>query len=264
MIRELADLLMPRTCLVCGRYLGVEEQHLCIWCAADLPLTYYWERVHNPMADEFNAVLERHRSPGENIPYVQAAALLFYHHENPYKLIPQALKYQGNIAAGRFFAARLGRYLAALPQWQSVDVVIPVPLHWRRKWERGYNQAQVIAAQLARELCASLCTRVLYRTRSTRTQTRLDVEDRLRNVAGVFRIRDGPLRRLLQGLGPGHDADFGFGSSSGAGTSRPLHVLLVDDTFTTGATLAACYQALRSALGHSVRISIATLAVVQD
>ncbi len=237
MIRELADLLMPRTCLVCGRYLGVEEQHLCIWCAADLPLTYYWERAHNPMADEFNAVLERHRAPGENIPYVQAAALLFYHHENPYKLIPQALKYQGNIAAGRFFAARLGRYLAALPQWQSVDVVIPVPLHWRRKWERGYNQAQVIAAQLARELCASLCTRVLYRTRSTRTQTRLDVEDRLRNVAGVFRIRS-PV--------------------------RARHILLVDDTFTTGATLAACYQALRSALGHSVRISIATLAVVQD
>ena len=248
MIRELADLLMPRTCLVCGRYLGVEERHLCIWCAADLPLTYYWERVHNPMADEFNALLERHRAPGEQLLYVQAAALLFYHHENPYKLIPQALKYQGNIAAGQYFAARLGRFLAAQPQWQSVDVVIPVPLHWRRKWERGYNQAEVIAAQLARALGASLCTRALYRTRSTRTQTRLDGEDRLRNVAGVFRVRDGPIQRMLPG----------------DGSPRPLHILLVDDTFTTGATLAACYQALRSAPGHSVRISVATLAVVQD
>ena len=56
---------MPRCCLVCGRQLGVREQHLCTYCAADLPLTYYWEQEHNPMADSFNAVLERLRtSPG--------------------------------------------------------------------------------------------------------------------------------------------------------------------------------------------------------
>ena len=246
MIRELTDLLMPRACLVCGRQLVASEMFLCIWCASDLPLTYYWERMHNHMADEYNAVLERHREQGETFPYAQAAALLFYHHENPYKLIPKALKYYGNIPAGRYFATMLGRHLAQMPFWRGVDVVIPVPLHWMRQWERGYNQAQVIAAQLAKELGATLRTDILYRTRRTRTQTKLDADSRLKNVEGVFRIRDGPLRRMLPGQGPG------------------IHILLVDDTFTTGATLAACHKAIRSALGHSVQISIATLAVVQD
>lgn len=232
----LLDLLMPRECLVCGRRLGAREQHLCIRCAADLPLTYYWEQVHNPMADEFNALLERLRADGEPMEYAQAAALLFYHHENPYKLIPRALKYGGNVEAGRFFAARLGRYLAAQPSWRGIDTVIPVPLHWWRRWKRGYNQAEVIAEELAKALGANLRTDVLLRARRTRSQTTLDAEARRRNVAGAFRLSH---------------------------VFPARHILLVDDTFTTGATLSACYQAVRNTLGPTVKISVATLAVVQ-
>lgn len=238
MIREMTDLLMPRACLVCGRQLGAQEEHLCIWCAADLPLTYYWEQAHNPMADEFNAVLERHRAEGERMPYAYAAALLFYHHENPYKFIPRALKYGGNLQAGRFFAAQLGRFLSRAPHLADVDTVIPVPLHWARKWRRGYNQAEVIAAELASALRADLRADVLRRVRRTRTQTHLDAESRLKNVANVFQVRHLPC---------------------GA-----RHILLVDDTFTTGATLSTCYQALRTALGPEPCISVATLSVVQD
>jgi ComF family protein len=242
MIREMTDLLMPRVCLVCGRQLGAREEHLCIWCASDLPLTYYWEQVHNPMADEFNALLERNRAEGESMAYAYATALLFYHHENPFKQIPRALKYGGNVAAGRFFAAQLGRYMAAAPQFTDIDLVIPVPLHWYRKWRRGYNQAEVIAKELARALDAKLGADVLCRIRRTRTQTRLDADARLKNVAGVFQVKSAQARRLLA-------------------TAR--HVLLVDDTFTTGATLATCYNALRQVLDPAQRISVATLSVVQ-
>ena len=238
MIREMTDLLMPRVCLVCGRQLGAREEHLCIWCASDLPLTYYWEQVHNPMADEFNALLERNRAEGESMAYAYATALLFYHHENPFKQIPRALKYGGNVAAGRFFAAQLGRYMAAAPQFTDIDLVIPVPLHWYRKWRRGYNQAEVIAKELARALDAKLGVDVLCRIRRTRTQTRLDADARLKNVACVFRVRHVPL--------------------------EARHILLVDDTFTTGATLTACYRALREAVGPGPRISVAALSVVQD
>lgn len=236
MIRELTDLVMPRECLVCGTQLGAQEEHLCLWCAAELPLTFYWERRHNPMADEFNAVLERLRPEGEPMEYAGAAALLFYHHENPYKQIPQALKYGGNRAAGLFFARQLGRYMAAQPHWADVDTVLPVPLHWWRKWQRGYNQAEVIASALAWELGARLRTDALLRVKRTRSQTTLDADARLQNVRGVFALRH---------------------------AFPAQHVLLVDDTFTTGATLSACYYAVREALGPSVRISIATLAVVE-
>ena len=201
MIKELLDLTMPRECLVCGQRLGAAEDHLCIWCAEDLPLTYYWEQPHNLMADQFNALLEKHRPDGVRMDYVYAAALLYYHHGNPYRKIPQALKYRYNIRAGRYFSALLGRLMADTAHFASVDLVIPVPLHW-------------IA-----------------------TQTKLDAEERMKNVQGVFRIRK---------------------------TLDTSHILLVDDTFTTGATLATCYEVVREAFGPLVRISIATLSVVDS
>lgn len=236
MIRELTDLLLPRECLVCGRQLGAREEHLCIWCAADLPLTYTWEQPHNIMADRFNATLERIRAPDENMEYAYAASLLYYHEENPYKRIPQALKYNGNIKAGRWFASLLGTQMARAQHFQDVDTVIPVPLHWRRKFKRGYNQAEVLAEELAQELGANLRTDVLKRGRSTHTQTTLDAEERLKNISGAFRLRHSIPAR---------------------------HILLVDDTFTTGATLSECWITIRRALGPSVRISIATLAMVE-
>ena len=234
MWKALGDLLMPRTCLVCGRLLGAREDHLCIWCAADLPLTGYWMQPHNPMADKFNETLERDRGDAP-MPYANAVALLFYHGENPYRRIPQALKYHDNLEAGRFFSRRLGGFLARAEAFSDVDTVIPVPLHWLRRWRRGFNQAEVIAGELAETLGATLRTDILVRSHPTRTQTRLSAGQRARNVSGVFRVRK---------------------------SAQGRHLLLVDDTFTTGATLAACYQAIRAVSDPDVRISVATLAVV--
>ena len=236
MIREMLDLIMPRECLVCGRQLGAKEEHLCLYCAADLPLTYFWERVHNPMADQFNALLEKSRLDETRMEYARACALMFYHHENPFKHIPKALKYDGNISAGRFFAKMLGKKMAESGNWGDVDTVIPVPLHWFRRYKRGYNQAEVIANAVAKELGARLRADIMCRRRRTKTQTRLDAEARLRNVQGVFGVKK---------------------------RCAAEHVLIIDDTFTTGATLSACYYAVRQAFGPKVKISVATLAVVQ-
>lgn len=237
MIKEMADIIMPRECLVCGRRLARHERFLCLWCASDLPLTYYWEQPHNIMSDKFNGVLEHFRGEGEPMAYSYAAALLYYHHENPYKRIPQAVKYEYNIPAGRFFAGLLGEKLASARQFADVDAVIPVPLHWLRRYRRGYNQAEVIAAAVAKALRVPMLPRALVRRRRTGTQTTLDASSRLSNVLGVFRVR-----RLPSGL---------------------HHALLIDDTFTTGATLAACTLALRTA-SPDLMVSVATLSVVDS
>ena len=229
-------MLLPRECIVCGRQLVPREEMLCIWCAADLPLTYTWELPFNIMANRFNETLERARAPDEQLEYAYAASLLYYHHENPYKRIPQVLKYEGNVKAGRWFAQILGTHMARAPHFANIDTVIPVPLHWARRFKRGYNQAQVIAEQLAKALGANLRTDVLRRRRRTSTQTHLDAEGRLNNIRGAFELRHAfPCK----------------------------HILIVDDTFTTGATLAECYMLLRRTLGPSVRISVATLAMVE-
>jgi predicted amidophosphoribosyltransferase len=305
-IVALGDLFMPRACLACGRRLGMRERHLCLSCAADVPYTRFWLAPHNPLADRFNAVLERHRGT-EPMDYAYAAALIYY--KGAYRSIPRALKYQGNLEAGRHYGALLGRRLAAAPHFADIDLVIPVPLHWTRLRSRGYNQAEILARALVDAFRAApstvipgltrnlpeVRTDLLVRARRTRTQTRVSVDQKAQNVASAFQVpeRFSPWPRFLRRLShllsfrfarwpvkAGHDEDRLTGRGSPrpgrletAGHSQPdrespaevlasaRHILLVDDTFTTGATLYACYAALRPFT--TARISIATLAAVE-
>lgn len=97
-------------------------------------------------------------------------------------------------------------------------VFIPVPLHWRRKWHRGFNQAAEISRQLERH--TNIPTRnALSRTRNTKTQTRLGRTDRLKNLEGAFSFSK---------------LDPHFRSA-----------ILVDDVFTTGSTATACAGVLK-------------------
>ena len=303
-IVALGDLFMPRACLACGCRLGMRERHLCLSCAADVPYTRFWLAPHNPLADRFNAVLERHRGT-EPMDYAYAAALLYY--KGAYRSIPRALKYQGDLAAGRHYGALLGRRLAAAPHFADIDLVIPVPLHWTRLRSRGYNQAEVLARALVDAFCAApapgasaappsslsercpvaaghdegaapttvipgapsavipgltrslpeVRTDLLVRARRTRTQTRVSVDQKAQNVASAFQVpaRFSPWARFVstwKGEVPESPAEV---------LASARHILLVDDTFTTGATLYACYAALRPFT--TARISIATLAAVE-
>lgn len=257
------DLLLPRKCVVCGRRLGLNEDRLCHYCLGDVPHTYYWARKYNPMADRFNEMIGRDALWADE-PYAYAAALFFYRAGSGWREITKSLKYHGDIPLGRQFARELGLRLAGSPQFADVDVVMPVPLHWTRRWSRGYNQAEVIAREVAECLGrARLDTKTLVRRRRTRTQTKLSVADKARNVSGAF-----VARQRVRPLWPQRAGKAGFpflwprrAAWSGCDV-RPHHVLLLDDVFTTGATLNECRRALRVFYGPGVRISIATLAVV--
>ena len=247
----LLDLAMPRHCVVCRRPLGLRERYICLDCLANFPFTHHWDRSHNPMADKFNALIQHDldRSPSiSHEPYAFAVALFFYNADSDFRHIPWHLKYEGGLKAGRFFARMLGERLAASPQFADVDVVIPVPLHWTRRWRRGYNQAEVIARELADVLGADLRTDILRRVRRTRSQVRLPLAAKAANVRGAFSFRPLPA-----------------GSPEKPHNLRAtVHILLVDDTFTTGSTLNACRAVLRQAFPLPTRISVATLAYVSS
>ena len=262
-LRMVGDLILPRFCLVCGRVLNAGEggngddrkaveEHLCVACWKDLPQTRYWKLRENPMAESFNALIQRNM--GEDVryqPYGFAAALYFY--KGGYREISKALKYRRNFATGRWFGRLLGQTLAETEFFRDVDLVVPIPLHWSRRWKRGYNQAEVIAREVARELKARCEPRLLRRARRTKTQTHLNAEGRAANVAGAFRVNTQRWHVI--------------------GKNEPRHLLLIDDVFTTGATAAACERAIRLALqagewgfgsktAGQIRISVATLACV--
>lgn len=259
-LKGAADLLLPRVCVVCGGRLLLDEKIICLHCLADIPLTHFWKQKCNPMADRFNAVIQQglekaweaeelnelYRHKVTALPdraherYAYATALFFYSHEADYRHILYNLKYKGRVDVGRHFGHMLGTRLAAASVFKDVDCVMPVPLHWARRWKRGYNQAEVIGREVALILGAPLRCDVLARRRRTQTQTKLDIQGKAANVAGAFVVRR-PAVRSLKGI---------------------RHILLIDDVFTTGATLHACFAALRSALPPGVRISVATLAFV--
>lgn len=245
-LRAAGEILLPRQCITCGRRLLLEEKHLCLECLADLPQTYFWTMSHNPMADRFNENIQKdietNEDDGLHERYAYAAALFFYHSEAQYRLIPYQIKYHGNIRAGRYFGRMLGNRLASSELFEDVDMVVPVPLHWTRKWKRGYNQAEVIAEAVAEALGAPMRTDLLRRRKRTTTQTRMEVEDKRKNVAEAFVSTPS-----LAGI---------------AAQDSVRHLLLIDDVFTTGATLHACFAALRTVLPASVRISVATLGFV--
>lgn len=261
-LRAACDILLPRKCLVCGTRLNRNEEHLCLGCLADMPRTFFWSRSHNPMADRFNERIQTNSEEEQSSDkgfttftsdttggvchehYAYAAALFFYRSEASYKLIPYQIKYHGNIQAGRYFGRMLGRKLASSELYSDADLVIPVPLHWTRKWKRGYNQAEVIARAVAGELGTVVRTDLLKRIRRTGTQTKVEVEHKAGNVSGAFL------------------ADTKIASQMKNGGQNIRHILLIDDIFTTGSTLMACFEALRTVFPPSVRISVATLAFV--
>lgn len=242
-LKSVADVLLPRVCAVCERKLNSEEKNLCLFCLSELPQTFFWERKRNAMADKFNVLIERgvddYLTGGRLERYAYAVALFFYDGKGDYRRITQQLKYHANLGVGREFGRMLGQRICEARHFEDVDVVIPVPLHWTRKWKRGYNQAEVIAGEVARQLGVELRTDILKRSRRTRTQTKVDPVKKAENVRGAFTVNAERLRE-----------------------EKYMHILIVDDVFTSGSTLHNCFLALRTAFPPSVRISIATLAFV--
>ncbi|HUS07378.1 MAG TPA: ComF family protein [Bryobacteraceae bacterium] len=132
-------------------------------------------------------------------------------------------------------AKPLGKMLlSVLPRENRYDMVVPMPLHWLRRWKRGFNQSQLLARVVAGRLGTPLVS-ALRRKRATLPQAGLSNAQRRSNVAGAFVVR----KRAIV---------------------KDRHILLVDDVMTTGATLAASASALKRA-GAS-RITVLTVARV--
>ncbi len=112
--------------------------------------------------------------------------------------------------------------------WWGVEAIVPVPLHPRRRRERGFNQAQVIAAELARLKGIDLVDDALVKVKNVPPQTSLQARERAHNVRGAFKIKK------TQGI---------------AGKT----VLLLDDVYTTGSTLTECSLALKKSGVKDVR-----------
>ncbi|HTM51351.1 MAG TPA: ComF family protein [Bryobacteraceae bacterium] len=159
------------------------------------------------------------------------SAYCFGSYDGALRELIHLLKYEGM----KPLAGPLGEYLwRALPVDEKFDAVVAMPLHWRRRFQRGFNQASVLAGGIARRRKIPLLSAV-RRVRATRSQTGLTNAGRRQNVSGAFRTARG---RPLEGM----------------------RILLVDDVMTTGATGSACASALKRA--GALSVTLLTLARV--
>lgn len=223
-LRACADVFFPRTCVVCGCRLGLDELQLCAACLHQLPLVRFSSDHENPLTDRFVGLF----------PMERAASCFHYQKGATVNHILFDLKYHDNPQVGYV----LGRFMARLLQsrgfFQGVDVLLPVPLSRARRWQRGYNQSEWLARGVASITRLPVCTRAVRRVRNNPSQTRLDRLGRMENVRSLFALRRAAAQ--LQGK----------------------HLLLIDDVFTTGATMMSLCDVLAEVPG--VRFSILTLA----
>jgi len=226
MLSHLLNFFYPRTCVACGNILLQHEQFLCMHCLHNLPETRYHEFDDSPLTQLFLG----------RVQVEHVGAFLFYKKGNHVQKILHHLKYNGGKEIGAFFGKIYGMHLIQDRKWQTIDMIIPIPLHGKKEKKRGYNQSEWIAKGLSAGMQIPSCTNLLIRSEFTETQTKKSRFHRWENVKEVF--------QLVQ-----PDA------------LESKHILLCDDVLTTGATLEAAIQKLM--VVPSIRISVITLATAQ-
>lgn len=221
--KNVLDLFFPALCVACGNRLVTQEKFMCIGCWHDLPVTNFHFNNDNKVARLFWG-----RVKIEN-----ATAFFAYNKGSNYQHLIHFIKYKGLKELGFETGRRFGIALSASPCFNSLDVIVPVPLHPKKQKIRGYNQSEWIANGMSGPMKKEVSVNNLQRNLHTSTQTRKTRYERWENVDSIF-----------EAARPDEFAG--------------KHILLIDDVVTTGSTLESCaFQLLKI---ENVKVSIATLA----
>lgn len=201
--------LFPVQCLICNR-VAVFSTFICRDCFYDLEILLDTPHSYNH----------------EENPFINDV-LCVYWFTPGLQILVHHLKYKQADYIGRWLGERVGLLTKDLPYSQA-DAIIPIPLHPKRKRVRGYNQSEQIAEGISKIWGIPVVTNLIYRRIHTSTQTRLNREERKKNISGIFTVRKE--KRI------------------------PETCVIVDDIFTTGATTCELSRVLHIAGVKEIRI----------
>jgi ComF family protein len=227
LLRGFLQLLYPRLCVACGAELPGPASCFCLRCRLKLEPTNLHLQRENEFTERFWG----------RLPVEAATALYRFHRRSPIQHALHGLKYRNRPDIGVLLGRELGQKLRTADGFADADIIVPVPLHPARERTRGYNQSACFARGLGESLVKPVAVNALLRRQNTSSQTRKKRLERFSNVETVF----------------------------AAASNAPIkgkHVLLVDDVFTTGATLEACARVLLEA--GAARVSMATIAIAMQ
>lgn len=227
MLKSIINLFFPPVCAGCHSFLISNENVICTTCRHNIPLTNHHL---NPENEAFKKFYGR-------IPVEYTSALLYFHKKGIVQELIHNLKYKGQEEIGTLLGEWYAEDLKNSTILQSVDEIIPVPLHKRKLRERGYNQVTNFGQTLSSGLNISYNPNLLVRNVYSKTQSKKNLLNRSEGIDTVF--------------------DVSFSEKD-----HNKHFLLIDDVLTTGSTLEACSHALLKIPG--AKISIVCMAMAHS
>ncbi len=229
------NVALPTLCVACRD--PVEGEGVCADCWAKLSFIAppFCPRLGIPFVYDPGPEMLSMEAIANPPAYARARAAVRY--DDVARTLVHALKYQDRTD----LAPAMGRWMARAgqPLLDEADVLVPVPLHWRRGWSRRYNQSGVLARVIERETGVRVAAEALRRIRPTEQQIGLSRTERASNVQGAFKV-----------------------ASHRQSSIEGQRVVLIDDVLTSGATVDACARALLRA--KAARVDVLVFARVVD
>lgn len=210
--KDIFDFFLPRRCHVCGDLLSDTESVFCTRCVETLPRSLYHLMPMNPMESRFAGI----------VPFVRATGFFIYSRNSELANAVHDMKYRQFPSVGHRLGEIVGEELLSAGFFDGANLVAAVPMHWRKRMRRGYNQAELIARGIS-DATGLPVNSSLEACRAHKTQTAMTLLQRQENLSGSFRVSDPD---SLRGKG----------------------VVIVDDVCTTGATLRTLAQTIVDAV----------------
>ena len=214
----LIELLFPRRCAVCDKSVDKMGRYVCKKCMSRLVY------VEQPLCMKCGKHLkddgEEYCEDCKNTEHIFDRSWALYEYETVKESIYR-LKYEGRIEYADFFGKELSKKFGKVIKNCNVDVIVPVPLYAERERKRGYNQAELLAKAMGKALDIPVDNKIIYRTRNTMAQKQLNVKERQNNLKNAFKIGENDVKLKI--------------------------VVVVDDIYTTGATMDEVAMCLKQA-----------------
>ena len=219
----LGHLVFTNVCLHCNKELVVEEKYLCWICWEGLERTYFeLQKTPTKLDQLFWAPLRIEHT----------CAIYYYQKGAVSQSLLRALKYDFKAPLGIYLGEQMAAMLISHPI-RNVDAIIPVPIHPKKKFSRGYNQSELLARGVAKAWGIPVLKNIAQKKKHTVSQTKNDRFGRWANVQDMFKTQ--------------------------AGIAHFKHILIIDDVITTGATLVALSAAIKT-VAPNVQISLLSFA----
>ena len=221
MLNSIMNFILPKVCIICKKFISDKNIPLCNECfkkikfinsnycvKCGIVLNYGGEHCYECLKSNRKKFYE----------YLRSVCV----YDGVIKDIIHLFKYSNKEYLYTFLGDLMVEYIKKEQNFLNVDLIVPVPLHWYKKFQRSYNQSDLLTKYIAKKLNMKFELNNLYRKKFTKSQTKLNREKRIKNVRGVFDIKN--------------PDEF-----------DKRKILLIDDVTTTGATLNECAWILKKA-----------------